>query len=172
MHPAKLSPFWVKIGKFVTINHFNMKSGYLLVSVLVLALLIEIGCSKGNSKTKPKLSLESINTVVHPGDSLRAMFKLTDGSGASNGSFVAIRNRLNQNPLPSADSIGLDTFSNTLPNFNAATSEIRFALDHDFLNPSSLVNDNDTIIYKFFVLTPDSVSSDTIKSPQIVILYK
>ena len=103
---------------------------------------------------------------------MRAVFNLTDGKGASNGTFFAIRNRLNQKPLPSADSIGKDTFPNTLPAFSAATAEIRFSLDHDFLNPSSQIFDNDTVIYKFFILTPDSVSSDTIKSPQIVVLYQ
>jgi hypothetical protein len=149
-----------------------MKSGHILVSVLSSALIVGIGCSKSNSRAKPKISLESINTVVKPGDSLRATFKLTNGSGASNGTFYAIRNRLNQTPLPPNDSIGVDTFSNLLPSFSASIANIRFALEHDFLNPSSQINQNDTIIYQFFVLTPDSVSSDTIKSPQIVVLYK
>lgn len=149
-----------------------MKPGHLLVSVLLLAVIIGIGCSKNGAGNKPKISLESINTVVKPGDSLRALFKLSNASGASNGVFVAIRNRLNQTPLPPADSVGVDTFANTLPGFNASSGEVRFSLFHDFINPSSLINMNDTIIYKFFVLTTGNVSSDTISSPKIVVLYK
>ena len=147
-----------------------MKPGYILVSALLLALIIAISCGKSNSKTKPKLSLESINRIVVPGDSLRALFKVSNASGLNNGTFVAIRNRLNQTPLPPNDSVGLDTFANTLPNFNASSAEIRFALFHDFLSQSTPINQNDTLIYKFFALTTDSVSTDTLKSDTIVII--
>jgi hypothetical protein len=147
-----------------------MKPGHLLVSALLLALIIVISCGKSNSKAKPKLSLESINKIVVPGDSLRALFKISNASGLNNGTFVAIRNRLNQTPLPPSDSVGLDTFANTLPNFNSSSGEIRFALFHDFLSQSTPINQNDTLIYKFFALTTDSVSTDTLKSDTIVII--
>jgi hypothetical protein len=101
---------------------------------------------------------------------LRALFKISNASGLNNGTFVAIRNRLNQTPLPPSDSVGLDTFANTLPNFNSSSGEIRFALFHDFLSQSTPINQNDTLIYKFFALTTDSVSTDTLKSDTIVII--
>jgi hypothetical protein len=147
-----------------------MKPGHLLVVVILLAVLVVVSCGKSNSKTKPKLTLESINLTVNPGDSLRALFKISNANGLNNGTFVAIRNRLNQTPLPAGDSVGLDTFINNLPNFQSSSGEIRFALEHDFLSQSTPLNQNDTLIYKFFALTTDSVSTDTISSKQIVII--
>ncbi|HLZ88333.1 MAG TPA: hypothetical protein VKQ52_13855 [Puia sp.] len=148
-----------------------MKPGYFLVSVLLL-VLIGIGCSKSNSKSKPKITLESINTVVNHNDSMRAMFKISNASGLSNGTFVAIRNRINQVPFPVTDSAGVDTFPVAIPNFNgSASGEMRFALPvQGFLSESANLHMNDTLIYKFFVLTTGNVSSDTISSPKIVIL--
>jgi hypothetical protein len=149
-----------------------MKSGYLLVSVLLLALFIGIGCGKTGSGNKPKISLESINTVVGHEDSMRALFKLSSATGLSNGTFVAIRTRINQIPFPVTDSVGLDTFPVQIPNFNGGSSgELRFALPaQGFLSESANLHMNDTLIYKFFVLTTTNVSSDTISSPKIVIL--
>jgi len=145
---------------------------YLLASGSLLALVIVIGCGKSNSKSKPKISLESINQVVGHEDSMRAMFKLSNASGLSNGTFVAIRNRINQVPFPVTDSAGLDTFPMTIPNFNGSNSgEMRFALPaQGFLSESGNLHMNDTLIYQFFVLTTGNVSSDTISSPKIVIL--
>ncbi|HEY4109493.1 hypothetical protein [Puia sp.] len=149
-----------------------MKSGYILVSsVLLSALCIAIGCSKGNSSGKPKISLESINTPVAHDDSMRALFKISNSSKLSNGMFVAIRTRINQVPFPVTDSAGLDTFPVPIPDFNGSSSgEIRFALPvQGFLSESANLHMNDTLIYKFFVLTTNNVSSDTISSPKIVI---
>lgn len=148
-----------------------MKPGHFLVSVLLIAGIVVIGCGKNNSKGKPKISIESINTTVEPGDSLRALFKISNAGGLSNGVFVAIRTRLNQTPVPASDSAGVDTFANTLPDFSgAASGEIRFALFHDFLSQSTPINQDDTLIYKFFVLTTNNVSSDTLSSPKIIIV--
>ncbi|HXB10140.1 MAG TPA: hypothetical protein VNW04_23615 [Puia sp.] len=149
-----------------------MKPGYILVSVLLLAIFIGIGCGKTNSKSKPKISLESINTVVQHDDSMRALFKLSSAGGLSNGTFVAIRTRINQVPFPPTDSAGVDTFPVQIPNFNgAASGELRFALPvQGFLSESANLHMNDTLIYKFFVLTTGNVSSDTISSPKVVIL--
>ena len=151
-----------------------MKPGHFLVSLVLVAGIIIISCGKSNSKSKPKLTLESINSIVDtlpPNDSLRALFKISNAGGLSNGVFVAIRTRLNQTPVPSSDSAGVDTFANTIPDFNGASSgEIRFALFHDFLSQSTPINQNDTLIYKFFVLTTSNVSSDTLTSPKIIVL--
>jgi hypothetical protein len=145
---------------------------YLLVSGSLLALIIAIGCGKSNSKSKPKISLESINQLVGHDDSMRAMFKLSNAGGLSNGLFVAIRNRINQVPFPVTDSAGLDTFPVQIPNFNGSSSgEMRFALPaQGFLSESGNLHMNDTLIYQFFVLTTNNVSSDTISSPKIVIV--
>jgi hypothetical protein len=148
-----------------------MKSGYLLVTVVVLALLIGIGCSKsGNSK--PKLSLESINQVVGHDDSMRAMFKISNAQKLGNGLFVAIRDRINQVPFPVTDSAGVDTFEVQIPNFDSrATGEIRFALPaQGFLSQSANLHLNDTLIYKFIAVTTGNDSSNTVTSPEIVIL--
>ena len=149
-----------------------MKPGYVLVSVLLSALVLEIGCGKSNSKSKPKISLESISDVVGHDDSMRALFKISDAGGLNNGTFVAIRTRINQVPFPVTDSVGLDTFPVQIPDFGGGSSgEMRFALPaQGFLSESGNLHMNDTLIYKFFVLTSSNVSSDTISSPKVVIL--
>lgn len=159
------------MAKFVSINTFNMKSGYLLVPIVLLALLIGIGCSKGSS-SHPKLSLESIDRVVGHNDSMRALFKMSNAKDLSNGVFVAIRNRINQVPFPVTDSVGLDTFMVQIPNFNGRSSgELRFALPaQGFLSESANLHMNDTLIYKFVAVTTNNKPSDTVTSPEIVIL--
>jgi hypothetical protein len=148
-----------------------MKSGYLLVCALSLTLIVGIGCGK-SSNSRPKLALESINQVVGHDDSMRAMFKLSNAKNLSNGLFVAIRNRINQVPFPVTDSVGLDTFPVQIPNFNgSATGELRFALpSQGFLSESGNLHMNDTLIYKFYAITPNNDTSNTVTSPQIVIL--
>lgn len=148
-----------------------MKSGYFPAFVLFLTLIVGIGCGKSSS-SKPRISLESISQVVGHNDSMRAMFKLSNASNLSNGLFVAIRNRINQVPFPKADSVGLDTFPVQIPNFGGRSSgEMRFALPaQGFLSESANLHMNDTLIYKFFVLTTSGRSSDTISSPKVVIL--
>jgi hypothetical protein len=150
-----------------------MKPGYFPVPILflLLAVFIGISCSKTNSKSKPKISLESINSPVQHNDSMRALFKISNAGGLSNGLFVAIRNRINVLPFPATDSAGVDTFAVQVPDFNSSTGELRFALPvQGFLSESANLHLNDTLIYKFFVLTSGNVSSDTISSPKVVIL--
>jgi hypothetical protein len=145
-----------------------MKPGYLLIPAFVL-FVIGIGCSKDNTGKKPRISLESINTTVQPNDSMVAMFKFTNHGGTlGNGTFVSIRNRLNQGPP--ADSVGPDTLYTTIPDFGGANNgEFRFALNsNDYLSEGG--HTNDTLVFQFYALTPDSVSTDTISSPQIVII--
>lgn len=148
-----------------------MKSGYFLVSVLSLTLIVGIGCGK-SSGSKPKLSLESINQVVGHDDSMRAMFKLSNAKNLSNGLFMAIRDRINQVPFPVTDSVGLDTFPVQIPNFGGRSSgEIRFALPaQGFLSESANLHMNDTLIYKFYAITTNNDTSNIVTSPQIVIL--
>jgi hypothetical protein len=148
-----------------------MKSGFFVISVFVLALIIGIGCSKSGSG-KPKISIESINTVVGHDDSMRATLKLSNASGLSNGTFVAIRNRINQVPFPVTDSAGVDTFTVQIPNYNGASSaELRFALPaQGFLSESANLHMNDTLIYQFVAVTTGNDSSNIVSSPKVVIL--
>jgi hypothetical protein len=147
-----------------------MKPGYFLIPVLLIALtvtFIAFSCTKSSSG-KPTIQLQSITTTVQPNDSMIAMFKF-GGASASNGSFYSIRVRLNQAPV--TQMVGPDTINNPIPTFSAGSGQYRYVLDwDDYL--SETANQNDTMVFKFFVLTADSISSDTITSPQIVILYQ
>ena len=145
-----------------------MKPGYFLIPVLLIALtvtFIEFSCTKSSSG-KPTIQLQSITTTVQPNDSMIATFKF-GGASASNGSFYSIRVRLNQAPV--TQMVGPDTINNPIPTFSAGSGQYRYVLDwDDYL--SETANENDTMVFKFFVLTADSISSDTITSPQIIIV--
>jgi hypothetical protein len=146
-----------------------MKPGQILIPAALIILVI-VSCNKSGSGSKPKLTLESINTTIQVDDSMRALFKFSNGTSLPNGNFYSIRIRLNQ--APPSDSAGPDTLQTPLPSFtNTSNGEIRYALPWDgYLSETGF--QNDTLIFKFFVLTADNVSSDTITSPQIVVLYQ
>ncbi len=146
-----------------------MKPGYFLIPAFLIVLaLVYVSCSKGTTSKHPKITLESINTTVQPNDSMIAMFKFDNSGGTlSNGTFVSIRTRLNQ--APPADSTA-DTLYTSIPDFNGASKgEFRYVLDWAN-NLSEGAHQNDTIVFKFFAFTPDTLYTDTITSPQIVIV--
>ena len=118
------------------------------------------------------MSLESISKVVKPNDSMIAVFKLSNASGLNNGTFFAIRIRLNQHPILSGDTVGQDTFAVPMPDYRSASSaELRFGLpSQGFLNEQFKYGLNDTLKYKFWAITPDTLSTDSITSPQFVVL--
>ena len=148
-----------------------MKPGYLLISAFLLALVIGIACTKGNTAKKPQLSLVSITKTVQTNDSMTAVFNFTNSGGTlGNGNFVSIRNRLNQ--APPYQQLGSDTLYTSIPDFGGASKgQFTLVLDYsDYLGESEGSHINDTMTFKFFALTPDSLSSDTITSPQIVVL--
>jgi hypothetical protein len=146
-----------------------MKSGSFLIPatliVLTVTTLIVVGCSK-NSGGKPKLSLESITTTVQVNDSLVAMFKFS-GASVSGGQFISIQTRLNQQPPADPP---LDTIPNPIPTYSAASGEYRYSLPQNTTALSSGGPEPDTIRFKFFTLTADSISSDTVTSPLIIVL--
>ena len=147
-----------------------MKPGSFLIPatliVLTVSTLIVVGCSK-NSGGKPKLSLESINTTVQLNDSLVAMFKFSGGS-VSGGTFVSIRNRLNQQPPADPP---LDTIPNPIPTYSATSGEYRYSLPQNTSAVSSgSPGPPDTLKWQFYTLTADSISSDTVTSPLIIVL--
>ena len=147
-----------------------MKPGSFLIpaSLIVLAVttLIVVGCSK-NSSGKPKLSLASITTTVQLNDSLVATFKFS-GASVSGGTFVSIRTRLNQQPpqIPP-----LDTISSAIPTYSAASGEYRYSLSQNTNAVSSgSPGPPDTLKFQYFTLTADSISSDTVTSPVVIVI--
>lgn len=148
------------------------KSGYLLIPVVTVITLIGLGCGKGSTAKKPKITLESITKTVQPNDSMTATFKFNNSGGTlGNGIFVSVRNRLNQ--VPASQPLGPDTLYTPIPDFNGASQgQFKLVLDYiDYLGESQGLHVNDTMNFTFYALTlPDSLSSDTITSPQIVII--
>jgi hypothetical protein len=145
-----------------------MKISFFLTGALVL---LTFGCSKNQAGSTPQISIESINTVIPVGGELDATFKFTQKSGnLSNGTFVAIRNRLNQQQLPEGTG-SADTLTGPIPTFpNKSNGEFDFTLPYSYLNEST--TENDTILFKFAVVDASGNKSDTITSPIIVILYQ
>ncbi|HXD79687.1 MAG TPA: hypothetical protein VN616_17850 [Puia sp.] len=150
-----------------------MKPRSFLIPVLLVALIgmtiAAESCRKTSSGT-PTISLESISTPVQVNDSMRAHFKFTGGGKISNGFFWFIRTRLNQ--LPATNPSGADTFDFQLPSFSANSGELSFSLPwNGYLNETN--TQNDTLVFKFFVQTADStLTTDTVTSPKIIVLYQ
>jgi hypothetical protein len=149
------------------------KPGTFLIPALLMAfivtILLAISCSKSNNG-RPTLKLESVNTTVQVNDSMRTTFKFTDGPAISNGTLAWIRTRLNQAPAlyPS----GLDTFGYQLPSFSGNSGEIYLSLPwNGYLSTGS--PENDTLVFKFWLIDgTDSLTSDTVTTPQIIVLYQ
>ena len=145
-----------------------MKPGSLLLPVIsvLLVTLIILSCNKNNSG-KPSISLESVNSTVQPNDSMRALFKFSSGGALGNGYFYSIRTRLNQ--VPPTDSTSSDTIQLPIPAFSGNSGEFRLALPwNGYL--SETAGQNDSLTFKFYVVTTGNVSSDTVGSPEIIIL--
>lgn len=149
-----------------------MKPGSFLIPITIASLVI-FSCSKNGSGGKPQFTLTSIdkNPIPH-NDSLVVHFTFNNGARVDGGTFVSIRNRINQTPV--SDPAGNDTIVNPIPNLEGASKgEFRYALPNSsYLSQSTTINQNDTIIMKFFVLSSSGVSSDTISSPKIIALVK
>jgi hypothetical protein len=139
----------------------------LLVASIVTAL-IAISCNK-TSSGKPTLSLESVNTTVQNGDSMRVRFKFTDGPAISNNNLSWIRHRVNDTVCTTSAS-GSDTTGYQLPTFSAQTGEIYLSLPWQ----GGLrygCDQNDTLVFRFFITNAnDSAITDTVTTPKIVIL--
>ena len=147
-----------------------MKSGQFLIPVLTLLLAIA-GCSKSNNSSKPTLSIKSINTQVPVNGSLDVILNFqSKSSNLSEGTFVAIRNRLNQQALTNGSS-SPDTVTGPIPQFpNQQKGQFEFSLDWaNYLHQSD--TENDTIVFKFAAIDKAGNSSDTITSPKIIVAY-
>ncbi|HEV2482670.1 MAG TPA: hypothetical protein VGS79_23555 [Puia sp.] len=153
-----------------------MKHGYLLILAFFAVVMI-YACVKSSTSKKAQLSLESITRVVNGNDttgqdldSMTALFKFTNNGGTlGNGTFVSIRTRINQLTLPQGDTVGADTLYSTIPDFGGVSKgEFKYVLDaQGYLSQNFTAND--TFVFKFYALTPDSLSSDTVTSPPVVI---
>lgn len=140
------------------------------LTFLITLLILTISCNKNNSG-KPEISIESINTIVPVQGTLNAKLKFKNQSGKlAQGTFISIRNRLNQRPLP-LGTASADTVIGPIPDFpNKDQGEFSYTLDYNYLKESD--QENDTIIFKFAVIDSFGNKSDTISSNKIVVLYQ
>ena len=138
-------------------------------SILLIAITVTVvACSKSGGNGKPKISFKSVNTDIPVNGGLDVILNYTDPSNnINNGTFYAVRTRLNQKPLSSTVA-PVDTVTGPIPDFkDPGKGELEFTQDYTFLHESD--TENDTITFSFAVITPAGVSSDTIVSPKIVI---
>jgi hypothetical protein len=142
------------------------------VPILISAsLFLLVSCSKDKFATKPSLSIKSINTTVGLQGILDVLFTYTSKKGnLGQGKFVAIRNRINQEPVP-INSSNTDTLSTPIPDYpDQSTAEFELKLDWNSLHEG--VDQDDSIFMKFAAIDRDGNSSDTILSPLIIIKYQ
>ena len=139
--------------------------------IITISLVLFVACNKSKFQTKPQIAIETINTLVPVGGSLNAKLKFTEKNGSlGQGTFIAIRNRLNQRPLPPGTA-SADTLVSQIPSFpDKNQGELAFTLDYNYLKESD--QENDTIIFKFAVIDRVGNKSDTISSSKIVVLFQ
>jgi hypothetical protein len=145
-----------------------MKIRSLLTTTLLVAA---VSCNKSKFQTKPQISIESINSVIPAGGGLDAKLKFTQKNGSlSGGTFISIRDRLNQQPLPPGTG-STDTLVSNIPSFpDKNQGEFEFTLDYNYLHESD--QQNDTFLFKFAVIDRNGNKSDTISSSKVVVLFQ
>ena len=149
-----------------------MKPGYFLIPIFLIVIVV-VSCSKGSTSKHPQLTLESTSTdSLAEGDSVTFMLKFQNSGGTlGNGNFFSVRVRLNQAPIPSQDSVGADTLVSQIPDFNGASKgEFKYVLGHDALDPESNVTINDTLMIKFFAVTPNNDTSNVVTTSKPIII--
>jgi hypothetical protein len=126
-----------------------------------------LACSKSGNGSKPKISIESLNNPIQPDENLTVNLKFSNGSKLSNGTFLAIRTRLNQIQPPNP--VSGDTVTFKIPDFSAEKGELEFIQPYQgYLHFIDHIND--TLVIKFAVIDVNGISSDTIPSPQIIVI--
>ena len=149
-----------------------MKPGYFLIPIILIVIVV-VSCSKGSTSKHPQLTLESTSTdSLAEGDSVTFMLKFENSGGSlGNGNFFSVRVRLNQAPIPSQDSVGSDTLITQIPDFNGASKgEFKYVLGHDDLTEGAEINLNDTLIIKFFAVTPNNDTSNFVSTPKVIVI--
>ena len=146
-----------------------MKPGSFLIPVFLFLLTIG-SCGKTNSNAKPVVKIKSVSASVPVGGQMVANLTFeSDGGSLSQGTFVAIRNRLNQIPIPPA-SKKPDTLIGPIPEFpDPGKGDFQYVLSWNDVHESDA--ENDTIVFKFAVVTKDNKKSDTVTSPKIVVIH-
>jgi hypothetical protein len=144
-----------------------MKIRYFVIAASLGFALTQ--CSKSGNGGRPSISMGSITSVVPVGGSMQATIKFTQSNGLlSQGLFIAIRSRLNQDSLPPSD-VGADTLKSQIPEFpDKNEGEFQYTLDYSYLHQSDA--ENDTINFKFAVIDRGGNKSDTISSGTVVVL--
>jgi hypothetical protein len=144
-----------------------MKFRYFVIVASLVLILSQ--CTKSGSGGKPSITMESITSVVPVGGTMQATINFTQSNGQlSQGAFIAIRTRLNQDSLPPTD-VGADTLVSQIPEFpDKNQGQFQFTLDYSYLHQSDI--ENDTINFKFAVIDRVGNKSDTINSGTVVIL--
>ena len=141
-------------------------------SFLILTLLAAaFSCNKSQYQTRPQISIESINSVIPFGGGLDAKLKFTQKNAhLGMGTFISIRNRLNQKPLAPGTG-NVDTIVSVIPSFpDKNQGEFEYKLDYNSLHESDM--ENDTFRFKFAVIDRLGNKSDTISSSQVVVIYQ
>jgi hypothetical protein len=145
-----------------------MKHARLLIPALLFtAATVYVSCSKSNKGGKPTIKLKSINTDIKLGQDLDARFEVSD-AGPTLDSFVFIRVRLNEIPLP-VGSEGIDSFVESVPSYPSRDKvELQYVFQYASLHqaPQGQV---DTFVFKAAVIDHAGKSSDTITTPKVTV---
>ena len=144
-----------------------MKIRFFAISAFFLYVMAS--CNKDKYQTKPQMTIESLNTLIPVGGAMQANLKFTQKDGKlGQGIFIAIRERLNQQPLPPGTG-GADTLVGVIPQFpDQNQGEFQYTLDYTYLHESD--TENDTFQFKFACIDRVGNKSDTITSAQVVVL--
>jgi hypothetical protein len=140
----------------------------ILVPLSVLLAFVLVACGKDKFETKPRIEIKSYSSKeIHQGESLRIRLNYYDKEGdLDEGTFTAIRDRLNLLPLGPVDLA--DSFGSLLPKFPPKDQgEINFQIDYGRLKESTI--ENDTMVFRFYASDKAGNKTDTITSDKIVV---
>ena len=140
----------------------------ILVPLSILLAFVLVACGKDKFETKPRIEIKSYSSKeIHQGESLRIRLNYYDKEGdLDEGTFTAIRDRLNLLPLGPVDLA--DSFGSLLPKFPPKDQgEINFQIDYGRLKESTI--ENDTMVFRFYASDKAGNKTDTITSDKIVV---
>lgn len=137
---------------------------YLIFAAFIMA------CDKNKLETKPTIEIKNINTTeVLPGQQLVITLTYKDKEGdLGNGLITYVRNRLNVKPIPDAQSNDkADTVPRILPDFpKTTTGDIELKIDQAYMSEDPF--ENDTMVFKIFVVDVAGNTSDTVTTGTVI----
>jgi hypothetical protein len=146
--------------------------------LFILLLFVIAACKKNRFQTIPQLKLKSLNTTVVPfNGSLRAIIEFTSKASSVSDTFYIKKIRLNRRVVATVR----DSFYYKVPTY-PSTQKGEFQVDLDYQTILSAINppiipgsvpptrEPDTLIVKFAVKDKSNNISDTIATPQIVVI--